>query len=341
MNSVYSRFWSGLVAIALAPALLAAEAPATSPTTNANTGFYGNRLAAKGKGIAVTLEEVENAYIGFKATSAGQGRPISEAMRPAIERQITERLVHRQLLMGKATEADQAKAKEEADKAFNAFKDRMSSESSFNRQLLAMGMTVETFRAKMYEETLSSLVADRLLRPGITLKAEDIKQFYETNIARFTEPAKLRISHILFLTQDPQQRPLTTAQKQTKLELAEKVLAHIKAGEDFAKLAQEYSEDPNSREKGGELRPLAESEMAPELAKAALALAVSNVSEVVTSKVGFHLVKLHEKMPSKVTPFTEAESDLREYLMRQEVQKQLPDYLKKLREEAGVVFMDL
>jgi parvulin-like peptidyl-prolyl isomerase len=341
MKSVYSRIVSGAAAITMAVSALAADPSVTTNANHANEGFFGGRLAAKGKGIEVTLNEVEEAYIGFKATSAGQGHPIPESMRQTIERQITERLVHRQLLVRLANDEDKAKAKEDADTAYNNFRNRMSSEASFNRQLMAMGMTVESFKTKMLEETLSSAVVDRLLRPEVTITDEQVKQFYETNAAKFSEPAKWRISHILFLTQDMLQKELTEAQKKEKFELAGKVLKRIKAGEDFAALAREYSEDPNSRENGGELPPLSATQMAPELARTSADLAVNGVGEIVTSRVGYHIVKLNEKLPPKTTSLSEATKDIRELLTRQEVQKKLPDYLKKLREEAAVQFMDL
>lgn len=344
MNFAYSRLAVGMAMICMAFTLPAAETSQSAtpaPATNHSSSFFGDRLAAQGKGVSVTQNEVEEAYIGYKATSAGQGRAVPDSMRPAIERQIVERLVHRQLLMQIANEEDKAKAKEASSNTLAAFKSRMTSEASFNRQLRAMGMTLEYFTNKMYEENLSSQVADRVLRPSVEVTTDQVQKLYETNTVAFTQPAKLRISHILFLTQDALQTELTEAQKKAKFQTAEKVLARLKGGEDFAKLAREFSEDPNSRENGGELPPLALEQMAPELGRAVSSLAIGDLGDIVTTRVGYHIVKLREKIPSQTTPLTEAQKEIREFLTRQEIQKKLPDYLKKLREDAGVKFMDL
>lgn len=352
MIAVFLRGAAGLAALCLAVALPAAEfslappgpapaaTPATTPAATNKPSFFTDRVVAKGRGFEVTQNQVEEAYIAYRATSAGQGRHLPEDQRPAAERQIMERLVHVHLLSQIANEEDKAKAQEAMDKNLAAYRDQMSSEASFNRQLVALGMTVEGFKAKMYEEALTLQVIDRSLRPGVSVTEDQVKRYYETNAAQFTQPEKMRISHILFLTQNSFRQDLTETQKQEKVRIAEKVLARIKAGEDFAGLAREYSEDPNSRAKGGELPPLARSQMAPEFEKAATALAPGQISEIVATRVGFHILKMHEKVAARVTPLAETRADIREFLVRQEIQQHIPEFLKKLREDAGVEFKE-
>lgn len=344
MNTVFLRYAAGLAAVWLAAAMSAADIspapPGAAPAATNKPSFFSDRVVAKGRGFEVTQNQVEEAYIAFRATSAGQGRPLSEAQRPAAEHQILERLVHVHLLSQIASEEDMTTAREATEKNFAAYRDGMSTEASFNRQLVALGMTADLFKAKMYEEALTLQVLDRSLRPGVAVADDQVKRFYQTNTAQFTQPEKWRVSHILFLTQNAYRQELTETQKKEKRQTAEKVLARIKAGEDFASLAREYSEDPNSRAKGGELPPLARPQMAPEFEKAASALTPGQVSEVVATRVGFHILKMHEKLPVRVTPFAEVQADLREYLLRQEIQLKIPDFLKKLRTDAGVEFAE-
>jgi len=348
INIVFLRPAAGLAAVGLAAALSAADfslappgaTPIATPATTNKPSFFSDRVVAKGRGFEVTQNEVEEAYIAYRATSAGQGRPLPEAQRPAAERQILERLVHVHLLSQIATDEDKTKAQEATEKNFAAYRDQMSTEASFNRQLVALGMTAEVFKAKMYEEALNLQVIDRTLRPGVSVTDDQVKRFYETNATQFTQPEKVRVSHILFLTQNAFRQDLTETQKQEKRQTAEKVLARIKAGEDFASLAREYSEDPNSRAKGGELPPLARQQMAPEFEKAATALAPGQISEVVTTRVGYHIIKLREKVPARVTPLAEAQTEIREYLVRQDIQQRIPDFLQKLRTDAGVEFTE-
>ncbi len=120
--------------------------------------------------------------------------------------------------------------------------------------------------------------------------------------------------------------------------MAEKVLAKAKAGEDFAQLAKQYSEDPNTRDKGGEL-PVAFARgtlMVREFDEVAFALKNNQVSDLVATKVGYHIIKILEKIPARRVPINEVDKDIRELLSIQAAQKQLPEYLAKLRAEAGV-----
>jgi parvulin-like peptidyl-prolyl isomerase len=122
--------------------------------------------------------------------------------------------------------------------------------------------------------------------------------------------------------------------------VAEKVLALAKAGEDFAQLAREFSEDSGSREKGGELPPFTRGYSVPEFEAAAFALGANQISDLVTTKFGFHIIRVHEKIAARKIPYAEAQKDIKEYLAVQDAQKQLPDYLKKLRTAAGVEVLE-
>ena len=119
----------------------------------------------------------------------------------------------------------------------------------------------------------------------------------------------------------------------------EDLLKRARDGEDFAKLAKEYSEDPGSKDKGGEYK-FARGQMVPEFEAAAFSLKTNQVSDIVNSSYGYHIIKLSEKIPAQKVEFAEAAADLKEGLAQQAMQKELPDYIQKLRKEAGVEILD-
>lgn len=327
--------------LGMAP-LLGANTPATPiVASNGSDSLFGDDVVARGKGVEIKRSQVEKAFTEFKASLAAQGQAIPEAKRTEVERQVLERLVHVKLLSAKAIDADKQKAREAAEKAYDEFKKRWPTEDAFNRQLISLGMAPSEFRAKIEEESLFKEVIERELKATINVTDEEARKFYNENGTQFEMPDRIRASHILILTQDPlTQQQFSDEQKKVKRQLAEKILGRARAGEDFAQLARELSDDPKSRDEGGDLGIIARGRMVPEFDTAAFALNTGAVSDIVSTKFGFHIIKVTEKLPARKTPYEEAEKDIKSMLAVKATQKQLPDYLKKLRDEAGVVFTD-
>ncbi|MCL5096332.1 MAG: peptidylprolyl isomerase [Candidatus Omnitrophica bacterium] len=323
------------------PAVNAAESETNSPlfstSSNSNTNLFPDEVVARGKGFEIKRSQVDEAFTTYRASVAAQGQAVPESRRAELEDQVLQRLINCQLLNGRATSSDKALAKETADKTFDEYRKRMPSEEAFKRQLLSLGMTVEQFRKRIFEESTFKAVIDRELKAKVTISDAQALKFYDENPSRFELPDRIVASHILFLTIDPMTRQeLPEKQKEEKKALAEKILARAKAGEDFAKLAREFSEDPSSRDQGGDLPPFSHGRMVPEFENAAAALATNQISGIVTTQFGYHIIKVHEKLPARKVPFSEVKADITEYLAVQAAQNQLPDFLKKLRASADV-----
>lgn len=332
-----------VLGVAVAGTLLqAADAPAVSGKSTAVSSMelFPDEVLAKGKDFEIKSSQVEKAFTDLKASLAAQGQGIPEAKRDEVEQQVLERLVNVKLLNTKATADDKSKAKEAADKAFADFRKRWPSEDAFNRQLVALGMAPAEFRARIEEENLFREIIDREVKSIIKIPEDEVRKFYDTNAAQFDLPERIKASHILILTRDPlTQQPYTETQLAEKRKQADKVLARAKAGDDFTALAKEFSDDPNSRDQGGDLGVFARGRMVPEFDAAAFSLEPNKISDLVTTKFGFHIIKVTERLPARKTPFDEAKKDIETYLATQQAQKKLPEYLKKLRDDAGVVFL--
>jgi peptidyl-prolyl cis-trans isomerase C len=320
----------------------AADSPTVSGKSTAvsSVDLFPDKVLARGKDFEIKSSQLEKSFTELKASLAAQGQGIPEAKRDEVERQVLERLVHVKLLTAKATAEDKAKAKEAADKGFAEFRKRWPSEDAFNRQLVALGMAPAEFRAQMEEENLFREIIDREVKATIKILEDELKKFYDDHATQFDLPERVKASHILILTRDPlTQQTYTDAQLEEKRKQADKLLARAKAGEDFASLAKEYSDDPNSRDQGGDLGIFARGRMVAEFDAAAFSLEPNKISDLVSTKFGFHIIKVTEKLPARKTPFEEAKKDIENYLSTQQAQKKLPDYLKKLRDDAGVVFL--
>src|SRR5262245_36569534 len=124
----------------------AADKVATKPAeagANKVASLFPDEVIAKGKGVEVKRSMLDDAYISLKANAAAQGQNIPESQRPILESRLLDRLIITQVLTNKATVADKAKAKDSADKFISDTKKRSPSEEAFQRELIAMGMTLD------------------------------------------------------------------------------------------------------------------------------------------------------------------------------------------------------
>ena len=137
---------------------------------------------------------------------------------------------------------------------------------------------------------------------------EDLKAFYQKNIAQYTQPEKVRAAHILLALPENASKEDTQKVEQK----AKDLLAKLKAGEDFRKLAQTYSDDTGSGKNGGELGIFGKGEMVPEFEKSVFALnKQGELSTLVRTQFGIHIIKLLEKFPESLEPFDLVKNELK------------------------------
>jgi parvulin-like peptidyl-prolyl isomerase len=342
--------------IALLTAALMAGVLTTQATTEQNpaaqtnaspeaaiTSLFGDPAIVKAKGFEIKRSSLDQLVSSAKAQAAADNQQL-----PAYyEIMMLDRLITIQVLLQTANAADQAAGQQEADQAFTNRVKQFESEEAFERYVTSMGTTAQELRANTVKEAVAKAALTRALNINIT--DEDANNYYTQNPADFEEPETVHAHHILLMTIDPTTQPPTPlatnviAQKRKQIEDIRK---RILAGADFSEMAREYSDDRGSKGSGGDLPPFDHNgafpggRMVPEFASAAFALETNQVSDVVTSEFGFHLIKVIDRTPAKKIDFAKAEPDIKDYLSRQKITKQAPDYIKKLRADQQVEIVD-
>ena len=302
--------------------------------------LFEDEILCKGKGVEIRRSQVDEAFLLFKANLTANGQAFPESRREEVEAQLLDRLVATRLLVERAVEDDKAPAKTFAEKFALEARRRAGSEDAFERQLRAMGFTTDKFQEQVLERAICEQVVERELKNKVTITDEEAKKFYQDNSQEFERPEMLRASHILFSTVDPLTRQeLSEDQKTEKWQQMEKILERARKGEDFAALAKEFSDDTASKEAGGEYT-FARGKMVPEFEKTAFSLKTNEVSDIITTQFGYHIIKLHERMPPQKLEYAKTEKDLKEYLARLQVEKQLPAFLEKLKNDAALEYLN-
>jgi peptidyl-prolyl cis-trans isomerase D len=164
------------------------------------------------------------------------------------------------------------------------------------------------------------------LRQSIQITDGMLKVQYQNNIQQYQVPNQVHVQHILFMTVGNK----TDAEIEEIRKKAEDVLKQARKGAKFDELAKKYSEDPGSKDKGGDLSWIRQGQTVPEFEKTAFSLAPGQISDLVKTQYGFHIIKVIEKENAHTKPFEEVKESLRAPLLLSEADKQASDTADKL-----------
>jgi peptidyl-prolyl cis-trans isomerase D len=148
------------------------------------------------------------------------------------------------------------------------------------------------------------------LRQNIQVSEDDLKQKYQQNIQEYQVPNRVHAQHILFMTVGKTDAEVDEIKKK-----AEETLKQAKKGAKFDELAKKFSEDPGTKDKGGDLGWIVQGQTVPEFEKAAFSLPAGTISDLVKTQYGFHIVKVLEKETAHTKPLDEVKDSIRAPLM--------------------------
>lgn len=334
---------AGVISATAATAPVAATAVTNASPEAAMKALFGDPVIVKGKGFEIKQSDLDQILTGAKANAAAQGQNLP----PEFTTAILNQLITIQALMQKSTPADRAAGAVEAEAQYTNLLKRFKSPEEFERQLKLAGMSLTDLRSKAAQEATAKVTLKRELK--ITVTDDEVKAFYTKNAAEFELPETVRASHILLMTVDPATRtPLATNAVAAKKKQIEDILKQARTGTNFAALAEQYSEDPGSKINGGELPPFPRGQMVPEFEAVAFSLTNNQISDVVTTMFGYHIIKLDEKTPAKKYALTDTLPQInktvadvcRSEVESQKIRELAPDYVKNLRKELNVEIID-
>lgn len=306
---------------------------ARAADTNAMAGAsLGNPVIARGTGLEIKRGDLDDAMAGIKQT-------IPPAQIILAQKQILNSLIDTRLLLAKATDEDKAAGKKAADLQITAAIENVGSQDAFNQLLKTNGLTEAGLRSKRTDDATAEAVIQRELKVSVT--DDEVKNYYDTHTSDYEQPEMVRISHILIYTVDPVTREaLPPAQLDARRKISENIVKAAHSGRDFETLAKQVSEDFGSRNNGGELLPFPRGQMIHEIEDAAFSMTNNEVSDVITTSVGYEIIKLLEKIPAKKTSYLAAIADIKQGLIRQKFAQLAPAYLDGLQKAAGVEILD-
>jgi peptidyl-prolyl cis-trans isomerase C len=325
--------------LGLASILAQAAEPRPTPGAFTLSDPSPDAVLCRGVGVEVIRRELDRALTQFRANALARNQTVPDSRLPDIEAMLLDRLVVTELLLERATPADREKGRELATKFLNETKEQAGSAAAFERQLMAMSFTEAELDTQILHRAICEEVVEREVRSQARITDEQVRRYFDENAERLQRPEMVRASHVLLATIDPlSNQPLPSQTIADKRQLIDQIRQRALAGEDFAELVKTYSEDPGATKNHG-VYTFARGQMVPEFEAAAFSMRTDQISDIVTTRFGFHVIKLLQKIPPEPIEFDKVKDDIRASLERQEVQeKLLPPFLDKLRAEAKLEY---
>jgi peptidyl-prolyl cis-trans isomerase D len=202
------------------------------------------------------------------------------------------------------TQADILKGLHPADEELKAF---------YERNKAAYNNAIPEKRQIKYVVVESAKIA-----AATAVGDQDLQAYYDQHRDEYRVPEQVKVSHILIKTPLPapgaKEDEKAVADARAK---AEGVLKEVKAGGDFAKLAEKYSDDPGSAKSGGELGWIGRGRTVPEFEKAAFSMGKGQTSDLVKSSYGFHIIRVEDKQDAHLKTFAEVKSEIEQKVKQQ------------------------
>lgn len=186
------------------------------------------------------------------------------------------------------------------------------------------GVTMESYRATIKGEIEKSEIINRQVRKRVNITAEDVERYYQLNRKKYTTEQRVRLRHILFAL------PNETSPEQAKEAQAKAggIYKRIAAGEDFSKLAKEYSEGAGASE-GGDIGWVSRGSLLKEIEEIAFEkLSVGEVSQPLRTSLGFHLIKLEGRDGGTPLPLSVVQGQVKEELYATALEERFQKWLK-------------
>ena len=282
-------------------------------------------------GTAIFRTDLDREVKLWTDRMASQGRQVPPAQVGVVRNQILESLINQELLYQSSKKNKIKVDQKTIDERYDSIKKRFKTEEEFKEAIANMDVTEETIRKQLKK----GLAIDELLKAkvvkDIEVTDEESQKYYDENPEQFKQDEQVKASHILIKVE-----PNANDEKKTEArKKIESVQGKLKKGDEFAAVATEYSEGP-SKSRGGDLGFFKRGQMVKPFEDAAFSMEVEQVSGVVETQFGYHIIKVIDKKPASTATYPEVKDQLQQQLKQQKTRQAVGEYVDGLRKDANI-----
>jgi peptidyl-prolyl cis-trans isomerase C len=310
------------------------ETESTTPTAGSGS-IMPDAMVAKVNGKAINAAMLNQQLNAMMQQYAQQVPPDQlSKLQPMLRQQAVAALVNQELLLEEADKEGISPSSDEIDAELEKIVSQFPTREQFDAQLAQAGITTDDLRSDLKRNLKIRLLIDKQTPEGEEVTDQEVETFYAENTEQFEQPEQVEAGHILikFGPED------TEEQKAEKREKLAEIKKQIDEGADFSKLATDNSDDVASAAQGGDLGYFGRGRMIPAFEEVAFALGTGEVSDIVETTFGYHLIKVTGHKDAGVVPLEEVKEQVVLFLNNQKQQKVVGEYIQKLRDSAVIEY---
>ncbi|HWI40433.1 MAG TPA: peptidylprolyl isomerase, partial [Verrucomicrobiae bacterium] len=284
-RNVTAALLSFILSIPAAGVFAAEPAKEKAPAQAQQAEAKPSEVRAKVNGTAITREEVERGMKALLQQNNVDPATISADLRKRAEDAALNQLISAEVLYQEGKKLEIKDLDKQVEERVNQSRSRFNSKEDFEKALKSAGLTEKDLIDLTRKDTVINALVAKEVMDKVKVTDEQAKKFYEENKENFKKPETVRASHILISVE----QNASPEEKKKAKEKAEELLKKIKGGADFAALAKSDSACPSSQQ-GGDLGEFGKGQMVPAFEEAAFALKPGEVSGVVETQFGYHII---------------------------------------------------
>jgi peptidyl-prolyl cis-trans isomerase SurA len=291
-----------------------------------------DRIAAIVNEEIITSHEVNQGALLLAKEGEKKGA-LADADKAQLQPKALNRLIDKKLIDQKIKELGISVSEEELRQTIEDVKkqNKLTQEDLISA-LRSQGLSFDQYKAQLREQLERVRLMGQEVRSKIQVGENEAKEYYDANPGSFSTEDSFRARHIFFRLNrnakgDEVNKVLTNAMI---------VLQQAKSGKDFAELARKYSDDPQAATDGGELGTFKKGDMLPEIENAVIGMRSGQISDIVNTPAGFHIIKLEERTPGKLRPYDEVKGEINEMLFKKKSEERFSQWVAGLRAAAAI-----
>lgn len=303
----------------------------SSDSSEGNASLQDEGPAAVVNGTEIPMKRLNEMVNYLRYQYMQQGQQISGDQLKQVRDRSLDLLIDQEVLYQVAKESGYEAKEENVEAEVEKIRKQSGGEQKFREGLEKRNMTVEDLKTDMRKRLVWQKYLEEEFESNVSVSDEEAKNFYDNNQGQFTQKEQVKASHIIIrVKEDASQEKIDEARQ--KIETVEEKLEN---GEEFEKLARNHSEGPSSEE-GGLLGYVQRGQMVKSFEETAFSLDPGEVSDIIRTRFGFHIVKVTDRKEKKVSPYKEVKTDIVDHLKTSKMDEKVQALLDKKKKNMDI-----